>query len=82
MGLGPVSFQEIDAWRRLSGVRLTPWEARTLRNLSREYAAELKAAESPTRLSPFATVTTDQQKNDVAMELRRQMRAAIADDDD
>lgn len=44
MGNGPVAFSEIQAWQQLSGIALTPWEARTLRRLSNDYACESHAA--------------------------------------
>lgn len=30
MGLAPLALTDIDAWQRLTGVRLTPWELDTL----------------------------------------------------
>jgi hypothetical protein len=41
MGIVPLSYGEIAAWSLLTGIRLRPWEARTLRRLSREYVDEL-----------------------------------------
>ena len=29
-GMAPITFGEIEAWQRLTGVRLTPWEVETL----------------------------------------------------
>jgi hypothetical protein len=54
-GMGPVavSFQEIAAWCSLTGVRLTSWEARMLRQLSHEYLSECHAAEEPLRAAPW-----------------------------
>lgn len=80
MGPVPLTFQEIEAWARMTGVRLTAWEVRTLRSLSREYLAELRAAESPGRIPPYSTTTNAQQQVDTAMALRRQMRGVVADD--
>lgn len=40
MGDGPLSHVEIDAFQRNTGIELTAWEARTLRRLSQDYAAQ------------------------------------------
>lgn len=32
-GLNPISFTEIDAWQRLSGEMLRPWELRAIRRM-------------------------------------------------
>lgn len=81
-GPEPLTFAEIAAWRQLAGVRLTPWQARALRNLSRDYVAELAAAESPVRLAPWRPATTEQQRADVATDLRRRMRGVVNNDED
>ena len=38
MGMGPVTHQEIAAWQSLTGIPLTPWDARAIRRLSIEYS--------------------------------------------
>lgn len=55
---GPVSIsnQELVAWQALSGVSLKPWEAKFLRQLSREYVAELHRAEKADALAPWEPV--------------------------
>ena len=40
-GYGPVSEQELEAWQRNQGVRLTAWESRAVRRLSKDYLDEL-----------------------------------------
>lgn len=44
MGAGPLTHGEIEAAQRNLGIRLTPWECRTLRRLSIEYLNESSAA--------------------------------------
>ncbi|MBO9724309.1 MAG: hypothetical protein J7530_08040 [Novosphingobium sp.] len=36
-GEGAIGWQDMDAWSRLTGIELDPWEARTLRRLSRSF---------------------------------------------
>lgn len=40
LGAGPVTFEAIEAWGRLGGVQLTPWEVETLTEMD---AAALEA---------------------------------------
>lgn len=53
MGNGPVTYSEIEAWQRISGVTLLPWEASLIRRLSGEYAAESFEAGKQDRPPPF-----------------------------
>lgn len=39
MGLMPISYTEIDAWQRVTGVELEPWEVDAIRALDHEYIA-------------------------------------------
>lgn len=40
MGSGPITHGELCAWQSNTGIRLSPWEVRTLRRLSIEYLNE------------------------------------------
>lgn len=61
MGAGPVSWLQIDAWSRLTGVALAPWEARLLRRLSSDYLSESRRAEDVHAAPPWrAPVTAEQ----------------------
>lgn len=48
-----ITFQEIVAWQRVTGVRLDAWEAETLRRLSHAYLAEIVEAKDPDRPAPY-----------------------------
>lgn len=45
MNATPLSWVTIDAWKRSTGVRIPPWEARLIRQLSEAYLAEGRKAE-------------------------------------
>jgi hypothetical protein len=47
MGEAPIGWVELEAWQGLTGVDLDPWEARTLRRLSRAYVAQRHLSEDP-----------------------------------
>ena len=55
MGSGPVTYSEMEAWQRVTGIQLLPWEASLLRRLSGEYAAESFAATKRDRPAPFGS---------------------------
>lgn len=55
MGPAPVSHTELLAWQENTGVELSSWEARTLRDLSRAYLGESHRAEDPACPAPWST---------------------------
>jgi len=70
MGPAPLSWREIDAWQRHTGVPLPPREARLLRQLSLSYIAESRRAEDETCPPPWRAEVT-QRELDVAEEKLR-----------
>lgn len=55
MGSAPITFTELANWQAQLGLRLSPWEVRTLRRLSLEYNSESQLATKPDREAPFAS---------------------------
>jgi hypothetical protein len=53
MGAAPLSWREIDAWCNRTAVDLPPWEARLIRQLSVEYLAEGRRAETESCPPPW-----------------------------
>lgn len=49
-----VTYQEIQAWKNLTGHELNGWEAQTIRALSAAYLAEYQAAEDAKRPAPYS----------------------------
>lgn len=45
-GYMPLAFSEMEAWSRLRGVTLTPWEVQTIKSLDREYLNVMNTRES------------------------------------
>lgn len=56
MGSAPITFTELSNWQEQVGLRLTPWEVRTLRRLSLEYNSESQLATKPDRDPPFVSL--------------------------
>jgi hypothetical protein len=53
MGMIPVDHREIESFQNNTGVELDAWQARMLRQLSREYVAEAHRATSRTAMPPW-----------------------------
>lgn len=53
MGPAPLGWAEIDAWAALTGTDPNPWEARTIRRLSRDFHDQMDKAREPTCPAPF-----------------------------
>lgn len=53
MGPFPISWVEIDAWLRVTGLELSTWEVTTLKRLSEEYVSELLSATKADREAPY-----------------------------
>lgn len=70
MGPAPLSHTELRAWQDNTGIELTPWEARLVRTLSREYVSELHAAEKVDRQAPYMPLSPEQRAAAVAQDMR------------
>lgn len=62
-GSGPLTFAEMEAWQRLTGVALTPWESQLIRQLSNEYLAESFDATQENRPAPYRGQALIQQQD-------------------
>ena len=58
MGDGPITHGDIAAWMRNTGIRLSPWQARTLRRLSLDYLAESNKATERGHPAPWQSEDT------------------------
>lgn len=68
MGPAPLSWREIEAWQSAVNVRLAPWEARLMRQLSLAYITESRRAESETCPPPWRSEVTHREQQ---VELQR-----------
>jgi len=55
MGPGPLSFQELESWMRLTGVNLEPWAIKMLRRLSFDYIEQAENAKKIDCPAPFGS---------------------------
>lgn len=74
MGEVALPSTEIDAWQRITGVRLDPWEARTIRRLSIEHVRESYAATEPDAPPPWGGSEVDPHLAIVSADLRDDIR--------
>jgi hypothetical protein len=70
MGSVPLSWLEINEWQRATAVRLAPWEARLIRDLSVAYLAESRRAESETCPPPWRAQVTKREAETEEARLR------------
>jgi hypothetical protein len=61
MGAVPISSRELAAWQDNTCVCLQPWEARLIRELSKTYLAEGRAAESENCPPPWRAPVTQRE---------------------
>jgi hypothetical protein len=78
MGVGAVTWGELESWQRQTGLQLQPWEVRLLRELSRAYAVQLDASQEPDCPSPIEVEPSKEQRADVARGLSNSFRALMA----
>lgn len=63
MGVVPLSWQTIAAWSAMTGVTLSPWEARLIRALSAEHVAWSHKGESENCPPPWRSEVTQSEKD-------------------
>lgn len=74
MGSSPVTAVEIQAWSGLVGIRLSPWEARLLMRLSRDYLNEAHKATAEGTPAPWQPEAHQPDKVLAAIEQRNAFR--------
>lgn len=74
MGPVPLSWLEMEAWARVTGRTLQPWEYQFIRRLSIEWIAQSEDSKDPSCPAPWGEITP-QQRRAAAMSLRAEMRA-------
>lgn len=61
MGQAPLGYDQLYAWQQCSGVRLTPWECRTLRDMSFAYDREKALGADPGASAPGSANESDEE---------------------
>lgn len=76
-GMGPVPIDSHDlvAWQAERGIVLTPWEAQTLRRLSRDYVFESSRATKPDCPPPWTGESTKDRRERAEKQIRGALRA-------
>lgn len=80
-GLVEIGWNTLTEWQRIMGVELLPWEARILRQLSREYVGQWYDSRKPDCPAPYAGTKGQIAANreNVAHQVRAMFRA-VADE--
>lgn len=74
MGGAPISHVDIQAWQANTGIDLSAWEARLLRELSLAYLGESADASKESAPPPWQRIPTSDQAVDVARRIRDVLR--------
>lgn len=74
MAASPVTYQEIDAWRRQTGIEIEPWEAQFIRRLSSDYVAQLHQSDKPDCPPPYIPPADVVDREAVSSKLKSAMR--------
>lgn len=69
MGSGPLTYTEISEAQRCLGIRLTPFECRTLRHLSITYLNESQAAVKRNAVAPWTQEVANGKPQPTALQL-------------
>jgi hypothetical protein len=78
MGSAAISWRDLVAWQQCTGVPLSPWRARMLVELSREYLSFSSAAEKADCPAPWADQElTGSRRDTIARSLRINLRALM-----
>lgn len=65
MGLSPISWEELRAYQWQLGIQLTPWEARTIVQVSKDYISESRRAEKADCPAPWVDEDSDEYRAEV-----------------
>lgn len=63
MGLCPLSWQELRAFRLENKLDITAWEIELIKKMSDAYCAEYSRASEPTRQAPYQPAILDEEEN-------------------
>lgn len=66
MGPFPLSWAELDAWLRVTGLSLSTWEKTTLKGLSEDYVNELLLASDRYHPAPYTPEDTEIDREAIA----------------
>ncbi len=77
MSAAPIGWRDMAAWQDLSGVELLPWEAKTLRSLSRDFVAASHDARKRDCPPPWDGVETAEDRDQRRKTVDAKLRAAF-----
>lgn len=78
MALAALDHAALRAWQQNTGIRLTPWQVRTLRHLSGEYVAMLNDAKEPDCPSPWQPEIDEPDRGEVGKKVQTALRTLMS----
>lgn len=73
-GTRALTWRDFEAWERVTGADVRPWEARILRRLSNDYLAELNRAEAYDAPPPWEREATPEHRKRVSQHIKNVLR--------
>lgn len=70
----PITWSDLDAWQRGSGVSLPPWQLHLIRRLSADYLTEVMAARDPARPPPWEMNLDADRRTRIAKHVKKILR--------
>lgn len=78
MAIAALDHVALRAWQQNTGIRLNPWQVRTLRHLSGEYAAMLTDAKEPDCPSPWQPEIDEPDRGEVGKKVQTALRTLMS----
>jgi hypothetical protein len=78
MGPAPIGWRDVEAWQNCSGVRMPPWQCRTMVELSREYLSFAIEARKRDCAAPWSDeAMTENRRERISRQLKAGLRAMM-----
>ena len=77
MGPVPLSAREIISWQQCTGVELTSWEYRAIKQMSQAYLMQAKDSEKPECVPPFGDPVSEFDRSIVSNKVGNAFKAFI-----
>lgn len=78
MSITPLDHVALRAWQQNTGIWLSPWQVRTLRHLSTEYANALADAKEPDCPSPWQPEIDEPDRSEVNKKVQTALRTLMS----
>lgn len=78
MGAAPLDHAALQAWQQNTGIVLSPWQVKTLRRASADFAAMLTDAKEPDCPSPWQPDSEEVDRQEVGKKVQNAFRTLLS----